>query len=164
MCLGERESFSHLYGCSETIKIFGDWFGGLVRKYYPEARTHSPSFIVLGQFQTKNEGLRGSLSDLHIIIWKFVIIDITAVDTQGSHFDAKRTWKAALRRQRDCLDAHAEKVRRIVLASEGPLHSMRLAQLSDEVHPLVAGYDEDGEQQLLKQWLEVLDLHGLLDQ
>ena len=39
-----------------------------------------------------------ALSDLHLILWKFVIIHFTLVDLKNQPFDHETVWKGAIRR------------------------------------------------------------------
>ena len=49
-----------------------------------------------------------ALSALHIIVWKFVVIAFTRVDTAGEHFKPDHIWKAAISRFRVRLLACSE--------------------------------------------------------
>ena len=71
------------------------------------ACTNDQTFRTLGL--TSEDFLAGTLSDLHIILWKFIIIHIVAVDEDGRKFEPKEVWRAAVRRQRSRLEAHAGK-------------------------------------------------------
>ena len=48
-------------------------------------------FIYLGLVE--DEFLSGSLSALHVILWKFVLIAFTRVDTDKEEFKPDRVWK-----------------------------------------------------------------------
>ena len=101
-----------------------------------------------------------TLSDLHVIIWKFIIIHFTAVDhavdTDAQRFVESHVWKAAVWRQKSRLEAHAEKIRRRILWNEGPVAPKVLEAMAAEVTPLVESYTEDGEQVLSKHWRTLL--------
>ena len=63
------------------------------------------AFIVLGI--ARDGFLQGTLSDLHVILWKFVIIQMVAVDESSQKYVSAEVWKSAVRRQRSRLEAHA---------------------------------------------------------
>ena len=90
------------------------------------------------QFRTlglaNGEFLQGTLSDLHIIQWKFVIIHMVAVDEEGQRFVPKAVWKAAVRRQQSRLEAHAGRTQ-LKLVRSGPATQSQLDSWSSQVHP-----------------------------
>ena len=55
--------------------------------------------------------LPGTLSDMHIVLWKFVIIDFVKVDTEGAKFEVDKVWRAAVSRMKDRVDANRERLR-----------------------------------------------------
>ena len=110
-----------------------------------------------------DEFLQGTLSDLHIILWKFVIIHMVAVDENGQRFIhvPSAVWQAAVRRQRSRLDAHAGRKQLQVIRS-GPANQCQLDSWTSQVQPLIAGYNEDGTQVMSDPWsqtLRALDLN-----
>ena len=58
-----------------------------------------------------DEPLPPLLSALHIIMWKFIVIAMVGVDTEGIDFDETKVWTAALRRLDTRLVAYDEMVR-----------------------------------------------------
>jgi hypothetical protein len=56
--------------------------------------------------------LKGALSALHIITWKFVIIAFTRVETENAVFKPRSIWRDAVRRWQVRLTAYIEGVRR----------------------------------------------------
>ena len=150
----EVERFSHIHMCFHVVRIF-DWFVGLARSYHPGMQ-NTPALRVLGVW---NMGvLDGTLSDLHIIVWKFIIIHFTAVDTDGQRFIDSQVWKAAVLRQQGRVEAHGEKVRRKIQWSDGQLDRKELDRLTREVSPLVDSYSDDGEQVLSEPWNDLVDM------
>ena len=83
--------------------------------------------------------LPGPLSDLHIILWKFVMIAFTRKDTCNEAFKPTRVWKDAVRRFRARLMAYKEKVRRIrrkwVVGKQTPIPNAILATLNRHLKP-----------------------------
>ena len=47
----------------------------------------------------------GALSDIHIIYWKFIVIEMVKVDTEGAKFDPEKVWHAAVRRLASRVDS-----------------------------------------------------------
>jgi hypothetical protein len=58
-----------------------------------------------------NKGLPGALSALHIIVWKFVIIAFTRVETENARFNAQRIWWDSVRRFQVRREAYRERER-----------------------------------------------------
>ena len=108
------------------------------------------------------EFLQGTLSDLHIILWKFVIIHMVAVDEEGQRFVPRDVWKAAVRRQRSRLDAHAGRTQ-LKLIRNGPATQSQLDSWSAQVHPLIARYDDEGSQAASEPWTRILRTLDLID-
>ena len=61
--------------------------------------------------------LTGALSDLHIIVWKFLAIDMVKVDTEGLKFDGNKVWVAAIRRLASRIESAETGLRRRVQAA-----------------------------------------------
>ena len=68
-----------------------------------------PRLIYLGA--TAEGPLPGSLSALHIILWKFIVIAFTRADTANEEFKPESIWRSAIRRFVVRLMAYAERVR-----------------------------------------------------
>ena len=93
--------------------------------------------------------MMGSLSALHVIIWKFALIAFTKVETEGVKFKPKDVWWDAVARLEVRLRAYGEGVRRWMMRREGlgdcgPMPPAVLARHSDVVKPL-AEMSEDGK-------------------
>ena len=102
-----------------------------------------------------------TISDLHVILWKFVIIHMVAVDENGQRFIPSAVWHAAVRRQRSRLDAHAGR-KQLQVTRSGPANQCQLDSWTSQVQPLIAGYNEDGTQVMSDPWsqtLRALDLN-----
>ena len=105
-----------------------------------------------------DKALHGALSALHIITWKFIIIDFVQVDTDGRAFVAEDVWKAAVRRTHGRLLAQSLKVRRKVLAAWSmgrPAPPLRADII--EAEPLADYHGETGEVQWHPEWILLLD-------
>ena len=63
--------------------------------------------------------LPAGLSALHVILWKFVLIAFTRVDTDDAKFEPVNVWLQAVRRFRRNLQALGEAERRRHLGAQG---------------------------------------------
>ena len=61
--------------------------------------------------------LQGGLSDLHIILWKFVVIDMVKVDTEGAKYDVDKVWTSAVRRLASRVEASRTALERRVASA-----------------------------------------------
>ena len=104
------------------------------------------AFVYLGAYQ--GGVLTGALSDLHILVWKFVLISFTQVETQGSKFKPNTIWKQAVCRYETRVRAYLEGMRRGGLSREcrgsrRSLSESHLAKVQSYLTPAGA-LDEDG--------------------
>ena len=103
----------------------------------------------------QESALPGTLSDLHIILWKFIILGMVKVETEQVKFEGVQIWSSAIRRQEGRLTAHAERTRRGVLAKGGLSHQ-QVQRLNAEVSPL-AEYDGSGNLIRATMWTNELE-------
>jgi len=103
-CNRYRETLSHLGVCTEFGKV---WSRFLALTGIP----YSPALIYLGQTSPITV-LQGGHSALHLIIWKFLLIVFTQVDTERIKFNPDRVWKNALWRLKDRLIAYTARASR----------------------------------------------------
>jgi len=158
MCASTPERFSHIQGCDAVWDTFRP-LQLLSRDLGIECQLDQ-AFIVLGI--TRDGFLQGTLSDLHIILWKFVIIQMVAVDENSQKYVPAEVWKSAVRRQRGRLEAHAGKVQ-LQMTRKGPASRTQLDSWTTQVLPLAAGYGEDGQQMQSDPWLRTLRTLDLID-
>ena len=112
LCGWARERLTHLPECSQVLLTFRPLRVLAFELTGIEARLDA-RFIYLG---LNEEGfLKGSLSDLHIILWKFVMIAFVKVDVDGAKFKPSLVWKQALSRWRDRMTFQSEELRRSLL-------------------------------------------------
>ena len=158
MCANSHERFSHIQMCDiieETFRPLAALANALGTRC-----VNDQQFRTLGL--ADGEFLQGTLSDLHIILWKFVIIHMVAVDEEGQRFIPKEVWKAAARRQRSRLEAHAGRTQ-LKLTRSGPATQCQLDSWSAQVHPLIARYNDDGTQTPSEPWTQTLHALDLND-
>ena len=158
MCANSHERFSHIQMCDVIEATFQPLVA--LANSLGVACANDQTFRSLGH--TGIDFLQGTLSDLHIILWKFVIIHMVAVDEDGKKFDSKEVWKAAVRRQRSRLQAHAGRVQ-IRIIRQGAPNSSQLDSWSTQAQPLITGYDDYGAQQPSAAWTRTMHALDLTD-
>lgn len=152
MCLLERETFSHIYKCWEVEQSF-QRFASLAGQL-GTTLANTERMRVLG-LTPQESVLPGTLSDLHIVAWKFIILGMVKVETEQAKFDRMQVWSDAIRRQDGRLAAHAERTRR-GMVTRGGLSTHEVQRLSAEVAPL-AEYDESCNLIRATAWANELD-------
>ena len=115
--------------------------------------TNTAELRVLGAIDSRTF-LSGALSDLHVITWKFVVLHMVHVDTEGAPFNAARTWAAAVIRQQGRLQAQRERWVSLA-ATEGRLSDSDMGRAERAVAPL-ATVDEVGELHPSAPWQAAL--------
>ena len=140
MCSGASDRFSHWGRCGvlntlfTRLSSFADAFGIEVAV--------NERLIYLGLLD--DEPLPPLLSALHIIMWKFIVIAMVGVDTEGIDFDETKVWTAALRRLDTRLVAYDEMVRlRALRRIEQGVMQVEVSAFDKAVGPL-SGYDDEG--------------------
>ena len=93
-----RERFSHLARCYCIKKVFKKLLR-LSNEFKEEVGdlALNPAFIYLGVTSSRSV-LPGALSVLHCLLWKFVLISFTRVDTEGAEFKPDEIWRASVLR------------------------------------------------------------------
>ena len=89
------ERFSHLHLCDAIYETF-DFFVNYANAHGAQTRPDA-GLIMLGLVD-RNRTLQGALSVLHVILWKFVLIAFTRVDTEGITYVPVNVWLQAVRR------------------------------------------------------------------
>jgi len=107
-CGAAPERFRHLAQC-EQIRECWSYFIAFASPFI-KGISASPALIYLG-LVTNDHPLPGGLSALHILIWKFLLISFTRVDTDGEKFHPRNVWMQALRRFQSKLKAAGEAMR-----------------------------------------------------
>jgi hypothetical protein len=98
LCLMVPERFSHLARCYCIKKVFRKLVK-LANEFKGEVGvlTLNPALIYLGVTSSRSV-LPGALSVLHCLLWKFVLISYTRVDTEGTEFKPEEIWRASVLR------------------------------------------------------------------
>ena len=102
LCLVERERFSHIGTCHVICASFRHL--STFASQYGLTLPLNPALIFLGMTDERTV-LPGAISDLHIIYWKFIVIQMVRVDTEGAKFDPEKVWHAAVRRLASRVDS-----------------------------------------------------------
>ena len=154
LCARRVESFSHLGKCCEIRKVF-ERFVSYASQHVPQLKL-SEELVWFGWGE--GELLPPPLFALYVIVWKFVVIDFTCVDTEGREFDAEKIWKAALRRFMVRLQAYSESIRLWLVNREGldggsELHPKLVESIEEVVWPCLSF---DGHGMTVRPELEAL--------
>ena len=115
-CGAAEERFSHLYKCEKIREVF-DFFVTFAGAFDNNIQMRAIT-LCLGLI-TPERVLPGGLSALHVILWKFVLIAFTRVDTDGAKFEPVNVWLQAVRRFRRNVQAKGEAERRRHLEAAG---------------------------------------------
>ena len=88
-----------------------------------------------------DEVLPGSLSDLHVILWKFILIAFTKAETVHARYHPRQVWRQAVCRFEVRVRAHGERERRLGLRRDcrgkgRELSSSHRERLEGQVSPL----------------------------
>ena len=109
------------------------------------------AFIYLGVLDERT-ALAGALSDLHIILWKFVVIDMVKVDTEGAQYDVTKVWHAAVRRWEARAEAARVKLERKVASAIGLGNQPPPLEADCEAWDPVIYFEYDDEHRVLTRY------------
>jgi hypothetical protein len=145
LCGRYHERFSHLGKCvliRRTFRFFRDLIQPILGRTDIDDR-----LIYLGV--RGDSVLPGSLSDLHIILWKFILIAFTSAETVNARYNPRQVWRQAVCRFEVRVRALGERQRHLSVRKESrgkgrELSSSRRARLESQVAPL-ATIDEAGQ-------------------
>jgi hypothetical protein len=93
LCGGTTESISHLPHCPILTPLFNK----LARLHFSSLPVGVDwhRFALLG---LSSPPLPRAISDLHLVLWKFILIHLTHRDLFNTPFDPNKTWRGAVRR------------------------------------------------------------------
>ena len=99
LCAAAYENTLHLARCPVLFAHF-HVFTQLCTQVLGTQYWHSPHLILLGCYQSQGatHALPKGLYALFLIMWKFIIIEFTLVDTQDIKFNSKSVWTRTLLR------------------------------------------------------------------
>ena len=133
------ERLSHLSRCwliRRTFRFFRDLAQPIIGKTDIDDR-----LIYLGV--RGDSVLPGSLSDLHIILWKFILIAFTKAETVNARYSPRQVWRQAVCRFEVRVKAHGERQRHLAIRRESRgkdrwLSSSQRERLESQVGPLAS--------------------------
>ena len=137
LCCVECEHFSHLARCEHITHTF-DLFIKFAQNY-DSTLQNSEMLIYLGMRDGATP-LKGAISALRIIVWKFALIAFVRVDTDGVKYSATDVWRAALRRFASRIDRYDIYVARLTRRNKGFGNPPRVEYHTRILAPL-EGYD-----------------------
>ena len=110
LCNSAYERITHLVACPILFATFTR-FIELVNAYYPRIR-RSPALLLLGCVRSEVGGgststLAPGLFALLVILWKFIILNFTLIDTEDAKFSDSFIWTRTVRRFRERCEAAA---------------------------------------------------------
>ena len=151
LCGRYHERFSHLGECVSIRRTFR-FFRNLIQPILGKTDIDD-RLIYLGV--RGNSVLPGSLSDLHIILWKFILIAFTRAETVNARYKPRQVWRQAVCRFEVRVRALGERQRHLTVRKESrgkgrELSSSRRAHLESQVAPL-ATVDEVGRLEWVPQ-------------
>ena len=127
-CGAKEERFKHLASCGVLIPVWVR-FRDLIRAS-PEslglAKEPLHARLILLGVTWRGQMLPMGLLALWVLLWKFMIVSFTQVDTEGKPFSGQAVWKQAVRRMVTRVHAavHVHRLRMQAAEScEGPLPS-----------------------------------------
>ena len=86
--------------------------------------------------QYSHPPLLKALSDFHLILWKFILINFTLVELENKRFIADNVWNAAIRRYLSKANTLTYRVGDLTRRAEANLHELNLKQVNELLSPL----------------------------
>ena len=131
LCGGAPESISHLPYCPRITPLFTK----LSELHFPSlpVGVEWPRFVLLG---LASPPLPKAISDLHLVLWKFLLIHLTHRDLFNTPFDPAKTWRDAVRRYVSKANSLAHKSKLLHLRQESRFQTHDLATLETLISPL----------------------------
>ena len=139
LCHREVERISHLADC-RCLRPIWDKFNTL-HTIKPTSTTDRHKLLLLGVSVPE---LPQAISDLHLIIWKFIIIHFTLVDIDKRPFKTDDVWTGATRRYLSKVNSLQQKVRLEVKDAEARDRPARIRRFNRLLAPL-ATINADGK-------------------
>ena len=138
------ENWDHLWRCPK-LKPIWDKFIQLANTTMGEDHMgHSPACIYLG-VDGSGESIQGTLALLHKLIWKFIIMEFTKSNKEGTQMQVDNIWRRATRRLATRINAQGRKVQRKNLAEEGRGSHNSWDKLNKKLEPLAQVNTNNGE-------------------
>ena len=95
LCDSNIENILHLASCRRLCTLWDRFI--LLSNRTCQSQQERSKLILLG-VTPEGRSLPQALSDFHLVLWKFILINFTLVDLQKQRFIAENVWKGAVRR------------------------------------------------------------------
>ena len=131
LCGGAPESISHLPHCPVLTPLYTK----LARLHFTTLPVGADwhRFVLLG---ISSPPLTRAISDLHLVLWKFILIHLTHRDLFNTPFDPTKTWRGAVRRYVSKANTLTHKANLLNLRQESRLQDHNLDSLEALIEPL----------------------------
>ena len=131
LCGGAPESISHLPYCPVLVPLFTK----LTRLHFPTLPVGAEwcRFVLLG---LASPPLPSAISDLHLVLWKFILINLTQRDLLNKPFDPSIVWRGAVRRYVSKANSLTHKAKLLHFRQESRAQAHDLESLETLIEPL----------------------------
>ena len=139
LCHREVERISHLATCRRMRPIWDKF-----RSIHKITTTNKQDHLKLTLLGYSTPELPTSISDFHLILWKFIIIHFTLVDLDNRPFRPDDVWIGAIRRYLSKIHSLQQKIRLEVAEAQALERPANIRRFNDLLAPL-ATIDELGK-------------------
>ena len=140
LCHGASETIDHLPDCPKLAGIWTFFMALLSPELVPTRDIDRRRLILLG---LSDPPLPDALSDLLLVIWKFVLIHFTAVDLASRPFTPTTVWDGAIRRFTSKANSLTFQVAQAIARAEAAEEDSDLRRFNKLLLPL-AQFDHQG--------------------
>jgi len=152
LCKRSLERFSHIGKCQLIKRTFAK-FVEYARNFLPGIRL-TEGLIYLGLCSTKS-ALTGSLSALHIILWKFVVIAFVQAEVRGKKYVPEVVWWGAVRRYLARMKVYEVRVQEMARRAVSRGRNFSPDRVSVITRPCMS-FDEGGECEPTPQYARLI--------
>jgi hypothetical protein len=138
LCHREVERITHLATCRCTRPLWDKF-----RSLHKIKTTDNQSHLKLTLLGYTTPELPTSISDFHLILWKFIIIHFTLVDLENRPFKPDEIWIGAIRRYLSKIHSLQQKIRLEVAEAQALERPINVRRFNALLAPL-ATIDEFG--------------------
>jgi hypothetical protein len=133
LCRKTTETIDHLAICPKLTGIWTYYLALLPPEHAPNNDTERRRLLLLCATETP---LPSALSDLLLVVWKFVLIHFTAVDLANQPFSPTAVWDGAIRRFASKANKLTYQVSQAVANAEASEETPHLQPFNDLLLPL----------------------------
>ena len=135
LCGCAEERISHFPRCKKLAPIWSKLLALFHIKSDTLSTQELDALILLGA-APGTLPLEQAYSDLHLVVWKFILIDFTAVDLRNHRFDPEGTWKRAVTRYLSKANSLTFKMRYPLAQAEASNARVNLSRPNRYLSPL----------------------------